>query len=379
MSSKDDFLFKKNNLIKTNSGRKILKKGLFRDEGYIQFKKYVELSKKEYDSFVLRFQKDIFELIESDASPDVTHEKFLKEIGGSQELRLELGKFQEIKKNLLRDNNLTDRIKRILNSNFIKMTFPVFFALFDGYMKFTKNSDINMRNDIIDGHLIAIDLSEPMDRIIDKDEDLEYLEDYKFLNPYILNLAKLKISKGGNRVFSEFENGFKNALEGQQYDYDMKVGTRELTYENIEHSYNKYRAILGTAGKNMSLNQKPLSEIYYVGMAKAAESVGCGNEIQDAIVTKGIKSPSWPLYYSMMTTSVTKGFKLTLDKGFSYLSEANSALYMLDDNFEIKPFLKFLFLTVSHYNEYWYRELLQNRGDLMSKFQNDIDKKIIKS
>ena len=51
------------------------------------------------------------------------------------------------------------------------MTFPVFFALFDGYMKFTKNFDINMRNDIIDGHLIAIDLSEPMDRIIDKDED----------------------------------------------------------------------------------------------------------------------------------------------------------------------------------------------------------------
>jgi len=379
MSSKDDFLFKKNNLIKTNSGRKILKKGLFRDEGYLQFKKYVELSKKEYDSFVLRFQKDILELIESDASPDVTHEKFLKEIGGSQELRLEFGKFQEIKKNLLQGGNLTDRIKRILNSNFIKMTFPVFYALFDGYMKFTKNSDINMRNDIIDGHLIAIDLSEPMDRIIDKDEDLDYLEDYKFLNPYILNLAKLKISKGGNRVFSEFENGFKNALEGQQYDYEMKVGTRELTYENIEHSYNKYRAILGTAGKNMSLNQKPLSEIYYIGMAKAAESVGCGNEIQDAIATKGIKSPSWPLYYSMMTTSVTKGFKLTLDKGFSYLAEANSALYMLEDNFEIKPFLNFLFLTVSHYNEYWYQELVQNRGDLMSKFQNDIDKKIIKS
>ena len=31
-----------------------------------------------------------------------------------------------------------------------------------------------------------IDLSEPMDRIVDKDEDLEYLDDYKFMNPYIL-------------------------------------------------------------------------------------------------------------------------------------------------------------------------------------------------
>jgi hypothetical protein len=379
MSSKDDFLFKKNNLVKTNSGRKILKKGLFKDEGYLQFKKYIELSKKEYDNFVLRFQKDIYDVIESDTSPEVTHENFLKEVGGSPELRLNFDKFYEIKKNLMICNILTDRIKRILNSNFIKMTFPVFYALFDGYMKFTNNSDINLRNDIIDGHLIAIDLSEPMDRIIDKDEDLEYLEDYKFLNPYILKLAKLKISKGGDKVFSEFERGFRDALDGQQYDYEMKVGVRDLTYQNIEYSYNKYRAILGTAGKNMSLNQKPLAEIYYIGMAKAAESVGCGNEIQDAIVTKGIKSPSWPLYYSLITGSVTKGFKLTLDKGFSYLSEANSALYMLDDNFEIKPFLNFLFLTVSHYNEFWYRELLQNRRDLVNKFQNEIDKKIIKS
>ena len=88
---------------------------------------------------------------------------------------------------------------------------------------------------------------------------------------------------------------------GQQIDYEMKTGKR-ITYDNLEQSYKKYRAILGTAGKNMSLNQRPLSEIYYIGMAKAAECVGCGNEIQDAIVTKGIKSPSWPLFYSTYTT-----------------------------------------------------------------------------
>ena len=57
MSSKDDFLFKKNNLIKTNSGRKILKKGLFRDEGYLQFKKYVELSKKSMIVLFYGFKK----------------------------------------------------------------------------------------------------------------------------------------------------------------------------------------------------------------------------------------------------------------------------------------------------------------------------------
>jgi hypothetical protein len=380
LSSKDDFIFKKRTLLKTSSGRKILKKGLFKDKGYLQFKKYVDLTKKEYDDFVLRFQSDIYSAIKSDSSPIATHEAFIKEIGGSEELRLGSKDFDPVKKKLMVKDNLFDRIKRILNSNFVKMTFPVFYALYDGYVSYKKDPDLlKIRNDVIDGHIIAIDLSEPMDRIVDKDEDVDYLNDYKFINPYILFLAKQKISNVGNDVYNEFENGFKDALAGQQYDYEMKIGVRDLTYENLEQSYKKYRAILGTAGKNMSLNQKPLSEIYYIGMAKAAECVGCGNEIQDAIVTNGIKSPSWPLFYSLTTGSVKKGFKLTLEKSYSYLSEANSALKMLDDEFELKPFLSFLFLTVSHYNEYWYDELVSNRMDLLTKFQKDIDKKIIKS
>jgi hypothetical protein len=278
----------------------------------------------------------------------------------------------------LKDGALFDRIKRILNSNFVKMTFPVFYALYDGFVNYKKDpSLLNQRNSVIDGHVIAIDLSEPMDRVLDKDEDVEYLDDYKYLNPYILRLAKQKISNVGTDIYREFEDGFKDALDGQQLDYEMKVGIKELTYENLEQSYKKYRSILGTAGKNMSLNQKPLSEIYYVGMAKAAECVGCGNEIQDAIVTNGIKSPSWPLYYSVTTGNVKKGFKLTLDKSYSYLSEAYSALNMLDDDFEVKPFLGFLFLTVSHYNEFWHQELLSHRADLLSKIQKDIDRKII--
>jgi hypothetical protein len=380
MSGKDDFIFKKNNLLKTSSGRKILKKGILNDKGYLQFKKYVDLSKKEYDDFVSRFQTDIYSAIKSDSLPIITHEEFIKEIGGSEDLRLGPKDFDIIKKKLMVNDNLFDRIKRILNSNFVKMTFPVFYALYDGYVYFKKDPELlKKRLDVIDGHLIAIDLSEPMDRIIDKDEDINYLDEYKFLNPYILLLAKRKISNTGKEVYREFEDGFRSALDGQQFDYEMKVGIRDLTYENMEQSYKKYRAILGTAGKNMSLNQKPLSEIYYIGMAKAAECVGCGNEIQDAIVTDGIKSPSWPLFYSITTGSVKKGFKLTLEKSYSYLSEANSALNMLDDDFEIKPFLSFLFLTVGHYNEFWYHELVSNRMDLLTRFQKDIDKKIIKS
>jgi hypothetical protein len=374
MSSKDDFIFEKRNLLKTSSGKNILKKGILKDKGYIQFKRYVDLSKKEYDGFALRYENDVFTLIKSDPDPITTHKEFIKEIGGSKDLQLSPDSLIAIRNKLLGNNNLSDRIKRILNSNFVKMTFPVFYALFDGYMNFKNDKDLlRIRNSVVDGHLIAIDLSEPMDRIIDKDEDIDYLDDYKLLNPYILLLAKQKISSVKSSVYNEFENGFKSALDGQQIDYEMKVGSKDLTYENLEKSYDKYRAILGTAGKNMSLNQKPLSEIYYIGMAKASECVGCGNEIQDAIITKGIKSPSWPLFYSITTGDVKRGFKLTIEKSYSYLSEAYLALNMLDDDFEIKPFLSFLFLTVSHYNEFWYRELLSNHIDLLKKFQKDID------
>jgi hypothetical protein len=378
MSGKDDYVFKKINLLKTCSGRKIIKKGMLKDKGYQQFKKYAELSKKEYSGFVLRFQHDVYSLIKSDSSPIATHDEFIKEIGGggSNDLRLDSKDFDVVKNKLIKDNGnlLHDRIKRILNSNFVKMTFPVFYSLYDGYVSFKRDpSLLRLRNSVVDGHLIAIDLSEPMDRIVDKDEDVDYLDDYKFLNPYILLLAKQKISNAGSEVYREFEKGFKDALDGQQVDYEMKVGIKSLSYDNLEQSYKKYRAILGTAGKNMSLNQPPLSEIYYIGMAKAAECVGCGNEIQDAIATDGIKSPSWPLFYSITTGDVRKGFKLTLEKSCSYLSEAYSALNMLDDDFEIKPFLGFLFLTVSHYNEFWYRELLSNRRDLLIRFQKDVD------
>ena len=54
-----------------------------------------------------------------------------------------------------------------------------------------------------------------------------------------------------------------------------------------------------TAGRNMALNRAPLADIFYTGMAKAAESVGCGNEIEDSIRDKAAKIPSWPLFYSL--------------------------------------------------------------------------------
>lgn len=372
MSGKDDYIFNKSNLLRTPSGRMILRSGIFKDKKYSLFIHYLNESKKEYAGFVQRYKDGIYELISSDSTPIDTHKTFIDGIGNPKELELETNQIACIKEKMSERTIINDRIDRILNSNFVKMTYPVFFALFDGFSD-KSNSDVrNLRDNVIDGHLIAIDLSEPMDRIVDKDEDLDYLEDYKFLNPYILTLAKSKIKEAGSEVFEEFETGFIDALLGQKIDYEMKTNSIGLTYENLELSYKKYRSVLGTAGKNMCLNQKPLSEIYYIGMAKAAECVGCGNEIQDAIGTGGIKSPSWPLFYAKMTGDVKSGFRLTLEKSKSYLSEAYLALEMLEEDFKIKPYLEFLFLTVSHYNEFWYRELIINRKDLLAKFQHDL-------
>lgn len=374
MSGKDEFLFNTSNLLKTSSGRNIFKSALLRDKSYLQFKFYLDLSKKEYEGFVNRFQIGLYDLISSDGSPLETHDKFIEEVGGTHELKLEVNQINDIKQKLLTSGELSTRINKILNSNFIKMTLPVFYALFDGYREYSGDQTVSsLKNNLIDGHLIAIDLSEPMDRIIDKDEDLEYLDDYRFLNPYILNLAKRNISKTGSAVYKEFLNGFKDALLGQKIDFEMKNKFLDLNYDNLELSYKKYRSVLGTAGKNMSLNNKPLSEIYYIGLSKAAECVGCGNEIQDAISTMGIKSPSWPLYYSSLTKDVRTGFKLTMSKSKSYLNEAYLALNMLDDSYKVKPFLTFLFLSVNHYNEYWYKELFSHRSDLLVHFQKKID------
>src|SRR5690242_271106 len=187
MSSKDDYIFEKRNLLRTPSGRKILKNGIVKDKGYNLFRHYLTESKSEYIKFVRRYKDGIYQLIISDLTPIETHNRFLEEVGDSLHLRLNKDKLLLIGNKMRDEEVVFDRIDRILNSNFVKMTFPVFYALYDGFESLSgQKKDSEIRNNVIDGHLIAIDLSEPMDRILDKDEDLDYLEDYKFLNPYIL-------------------------------------------------------------------------------------------------------------------------------------------------------------------------------------------------
>jgi hypothetical protein len=362
MSSKDEFLFKKSTLMGTKSGKEILKQGILREKGYKQFHKYNNNIDERFQDFTKRFLLSLHTQIISDPDPSTTMKKFIEETA-SAEMALEDNKISDVRARLSKPELLADRVNRILNSNFVKMTFPVLDALFDAATLYYKqNLPSETRNAILDGHLIAIDLSEPMDRILDRDEDLEYLDDYKLMNPYILEIAREKISQGGDSMLKSFEEGFKDARIGQSIDARLKMKPELINDENMIGCYKKYRAIMGTTGRNMALNIKPLSEIFNFGMAKAGESVGCGNEIQDAIKNGAIKSPSWPLYFFITTNDVKKSFALTIRKSEAYLSDAKMSLDMLPADFDYRPFLEFLFLTVSHYNQYWYNDL--NRRDL---------------
>jgi hypothetical protein len=370
MSAKESKIFSKVSLWSTNSGKKIIKQVLLQEKGYKQYSKYRSQSEGEFTEFTKRFLLSLHKKLISDTNPKATMKKFIDEIK-SKELSLDDSKINSVRERLSKPDVLADRVQRILNSNFVKMTFPVFSALIDSASDFYKEPvSKEVRTSIVDGHVIAIDLSEPMDRIMDADEDIEFLDDYKLMNPYILEIAREKISAGGDSVLEAFEDGFKDARIGQYIDARLKLKPESISDENMIGCYKKYRAVMGTAGRNMAFNMAPLNDIFHLGMAKAAECVGCGNEMEDAIANGGIKIPSWPLYYSIVTNNVEKAFELTLRKSEIYLDEAKIALDMLPEEMTIKPFLQFLFLTVSHYNQYWFN--VMKRRDLFPYFQKNL-------
>jgi hypothetical protein len=369
MSTKDGSIFTKSALMSTGSGKAILKQIFFRQIGYKQFNKYKKKTEQEFPEFTKRYLLSLHEIIVSDPNPSNTLKKFIEETG-SAEFALDEQKINDIKSRLSRPEILADRVGRILNSNFVKMTFPVFTALFDGASDYLKeNVPLETRNSIIDGHMIAIDLSEPMDRIVDRDEDLEYLDEYKLMSPYILEIARQKISQGGDSVMKAFEEGFKDARIGQYIDSKLKNKPESISDENMITCYKKYRSVMGCAGRNMALNHRPLADIYHLGMARAGECVGCGNEIEDAIKNGSIKIPSWPLYYSLNVGDIKKGFELTMKKSKIYSDDAKIALSMLPPEYPIMPFLEFLFLSINHYNEYWYNEMV--RRNLFPYFEKN--------
>ena len=355
MMGKDESVTSKEGLLSTQVGRAILKDALFKSEGYRIFNRYKDQTADQFQDFKERFARSLLHEIKSDRSPAKTQQDFADQIG-TNALMLSQSKISDTVSRLSDLDAITIRVDRILDSNFVKMTFPVFNALYDAAASYSGRDD-TLKRDIVEGHILAIDLSEPMDRIVDKDEDLEYLDDYRLMNPYILKLAKDKIKRGGDAVYREFERGFEDARAGQYADERLKSTPMDITEEAMEFSYKKYRAIMGTAGRNMALAERPLGEIFYSGMAHAAEAVGCGNEIEDSVRDSRVKIPSWPLYYTVLSDSVKEGFAMTLKRSRLYLSQARISLELLPKDFTHTDFLKFLFMTVEHYTEYWHVQM----------------------
>lgn len=360
-------------LMSTKPGKQIIKQGLFKSRGFRLFERYRKEYQEEFPRFGQRFTDGLLERIRSDPDPALTQREFAREVG-SDEMALEPSRIEPVASRLADPQTLRDRVDRILDSNFVTMTFPVFSALYDAAAELDGRSDPQMKQDMLDGHIMAIDLSEPMDRIADRDEDLEYLDDYKLMNPHILGLAREKIARCGHAVLESFEAGFRDARAGQRLDVELKSRPSCITEEDMTESYKKYRAVMGTAGRNMALARRPLGEVFYTGMARAAEGVGCGNEIEDSIRDGSVKVPSWPLYYSVLSGSARKGFDLTLERSSSYLRDARLAAEMLPDGFGYGAFLNFLFLTVEHYNEFWYNRL--QKAGLWERFDSSLPRDV---
>lgn len=352
MIGKDASVTSKEALSSTKAGRSMLKEALFKSRGYRMFTRYREETTAQFPDFEARFASEMTNMIQADPDPAATQREFADTIG-TDALMADLNDISDTRRRLLDAGAMVDRVHRILESNFVKMTFPVFNALFDAA---NPDADPALKRDMVEGHILAIDLSEPMDRIVDRDEDLEYLEDYRLMNPYILRLAKDRIEHGGEAVLKSFHEGFVDAQKGQYMDERLKSRPLHITESMMEYSYKKYRAVMGTAGANMALARPPLSEIFYSGMAHAAEAVGCGNEIEDSIRNGYVKVPSWPLYYTTLSDDIQVGFEATLKRSQQYLEKARLSLMMLSE-FTHMEFLKFLFMSVEHYTEFWYNRL----------------------
>ena len=80
----------------------------------------------------------------TDSSPSDTIRKFAEE-AGSEEAVLSYNRLPDIQMRLSNTDILADRVRRILKSNFVKMTFPVFSALYDGASKYFGDSESEER------------------------------------------------------------------------------------------------------------------------------------------------------------------------------------------------------------------------------------------
>lgn len=338
-------------LLSTRPGRQILWQGAIRSPGYSLFRQYTCEAEAQLGSLAGRFAKDVHARLIADESPQKTQKQFAEEVKTTS-MELDPAGIERARSRMASSVEVQKRIDRILDSKFVKMTLPVLNALYDSAA--TVGAAVGTRQEVVEGHIIAIDLSEPMDRIVDLDEDPEYLDDYRLLNPHILGIARSMIARGGEDVLASFESGFAKARAGQLLDEEIQADPARATESDMNASYEKYRAVMGTAGRNMAAGDVRLGDTFYAGMAHAAECVGCGNELEDSVSRGSLKIPSWALFECLRAGSTSAGLDATRARETRYMAKARAAFDSLPSQMENAAFLEFLFLTIDHYNLFWH-------------------------
>lgn len=338
-------------LLSTAPGRRALVQGALRRRGYSLYRRYSAEAASQMGPLADRFAREVHSRIRSDRSPAATQRRFAEEVG-SETMALDAAGIARAEARLADPGELRGRIVRILDSKFVTMTLPVLNALYDSAA--AAGAAVGTRQDMVEGHIIAIDLSEPMDRIVDRDEDLEFLDDYRLMNPHILDVARATISRGGEGALASFEAGFAEAREGQAADERIQADPARATEADMAESYKKYRAVMGTAGRNMAAGGGPLGRAFYDGMAHASECVGCGNEVEDSVARGSLKLPSWALHDAMLARSAAEGLRRTRLREEGYMAQARRALDSLPEGTRNAEFLEFLFLTIDHYALFWH-------------------------
>ncbi len=338
-------------LLSTGPGRGILWQGALRRRGYSLYRRYSREAASQTAGLAERYAHEVHKRIRSDSAPAATQRTFAEEVA-SPSMELDSAQIARAKSRLSDPAELRRRIDRILDSKFVTMTLPVLNALYDSAS--AAGASVGSRREIVEGHIIAIDLSEPMDRIVDRDEDLEFLDDYRLMNPHILATARSMIASGGEGVLESFESGFADARAGQAVDERIQADPLRATAADMEVSYKKYRAVMGTAGRNMAAGDGAIGQAFYDGMAHASECVGCGNELEDSVSRGSLKVPSWALFEALGAGNAAVGLRKTREREEGYMARARDALESLPAGTTNVEFLEFLFLTIDHYGLFWH-------------------------
>ncbi|MDI6798780.1 MAG: hypothetical protein QMD12_02170 [Candidatus Aenigmarchaeota archaeon] len=347
-------------VLKTLSGFKLAFHKIYRSSGIEQFEYYEKLGKELLGEFKKRLLQKISSYIKEDKNPLSSINNFAEEMGFS-DLRCESeSEARDIREKLLKTENLNNALTCILDSKFISDTAPAFIAISDGVCRYKKlNIPKTSQHQLIFAALEGLLTSNCIDSNIDKDEDLELLNEFKLVGSKAIRLARKDcLEAGGEQALELFNNGLKDGNIGQHEDRRIKENPSSISREKMETCFHKYNPI-GTAAQILSWDQEPLAEINYRGGCFLGKAAGVIDDFQDALEKNKIDIPSWQFYHIYLTKNVKKGLRLALEEGKNYIKEGEKARDMLPSDYSILPFLGVTFLALDMQLHVFYKRTMK--------------------